>query len=223
MNRGRISFVYRLGVITSLFLGIVLSFATTTNIRYLLSYYTTQSNLLCLLVFVSFLIGDLIGFDYQKKQGYYFLKGAITITILLTAIVYLVALLPNDLPMYTVSSKEAEISGKVIGNLLLHVISPLLITFDYYFDEKGKLKIFYPITWLCFPILYVCFVYTGKGKFYRMGGSKKFGYFFLDYQKIGIQGVVIWLSIIAMCIIVLGYALVLLDKRIAKKQKDNII
>ena len=139
MNRRRVSFVYRLGTITSLFLGIVLSFATTTNARYLLSYYTTQSNLLCLVVFVFLFIGDLIGYDYQKRKVYYFLKGTITIAILVTAIVYVVALLPNDLPMYTVSSREAERWGKIMGNLLVHVISPLLVTVDYYFlDEKGN-------------------------------------------------------------------------------------
>ena len=135
MNRRRVSFVYRLGVITSLFLGIVLSFATTTNARYLLSYYTTQSNLLCLVSFIFLLIGDLVKYNYRKREWYYFWKGATTITILLTMLVYLVALLPNDLPMYTVSSREAERWGKIIGNLLLHVISPLLVIFDYYFFD----------------------------------------------------------------------------------------
>ncbi|MCI8470581.1 MAG: Pr6Pr family membrane protein [Clostridia bacterium] len=223
MNRRRVSFVYRLGTITSLFLGIVLSFATTTNARYLLSYYTTQSNLLCLVVFVFLFIGDLIGYDYQKRKVYYFLKGTITIAILVTAIVYVVALLPNDLPMYTVSSREAERWGKIMGNLLVHVISPLLVTVDYYFlDEKGNFKFFYPTTWLFFPVLYVCFVYSGKGKFYRIGGSKKFGYFFLDYEKIGIEGVIIWLTMIAIGIMVLGYTLLFIDRKFAKnKTKDN--
>ena len=223
MNRRRVSFVYRLGTITSLFLGIVLSFATTTNARYLLSYYTTQSNLLCLVVFVFLFIGDLIGYDYQKRKVYYFLKGTITIAILVTAIVYVVALLPNDLPMYTVSSREAERWGKIMGNLLVHVISPLLVTVDYYFlDEKGNFKFFYPTTWLFFPVLYVCFVYSGKGKFYRIGGSKKFGYFFLDYEKIGIEGVIIWLTMIALGIRVLGYTLLFIDRKFAKnKTKDN--
>ncbi len=223
MNRRRVSFVYRLGTIISLFLGIVLSFATTTNARYLLSYYTTQSNLLCLLVFVFLFIGDLIGYDYQKRKVYYFLKGTITIAILVTAIVYVVALLPNDLPMYTVSSREAERWGKIMGNLLVHVISPLLVTVDYYLlDEKGNFKFFYPTTWLFFPVLYVCFVYSGKGKFYRIGGSKKFGYFFLDYEKIGIEGVIIWLTMIAIGIMVLGYTLLFIDRKFAKnKTKDN--
>lgn len=154
---------------------------------------------------------------------YYFLKGTITIAILVTAIVYVVALLPNDLPMYTVSSREAERWGKIMGNLLVHVISPLLVTVDYYFlDEKGNFKFFYPTTWLFFPVLYVCFVYSGKGKFYRIGGSKKFGYFFLDYEKIGIEGVIIWLTMIAIGIMVLGYTLLFIDRKFAKnKTKDN--
>lgn len=153
-------------------------------------------------------------YDYRKYDCYYLIKGAITIAILVTAIIYLVTLVPNDLPMY---SKSYSNHMKEIGNLFVHVISPILVLVDYCFDAKGRFKVFYPFVWLFFPIAYVCFVYSGRGHFYNIGGSKKFAYFFLDYQEIGVNGVVSWILGIAIGIIILGYTLVFLDKKLAKK------
>lgn len=219
MNRRKISFVYRLFLVASLLAGIILTLKNTTSMRYLLSYYTTQSNILCLLVFCMFLVGDMIQYNYQEKKWYPILKGSITITILVTAIIYLGVLLPNDLVMYTISCQG--MLGKRIGNLLVHAISPTMVALDYCFDEKGRLSLWNPIMWLFFPILYVGFVYSGKGKFYSIGGSREFAYFFLDYRQIGIKGVSVCIAVIAIGIVMLGYLFVFLDYKLAKKSKTK--
>lgn len=219
MNRRKISFVYRLFLLASLLAGIVLTLKNTTSIKYLLSYYTTQSNILCFLVFCMFLAGDMVQYNYPEKKWYPILKGSITITILVTAIIYLGVLVPNDLVMYTINCQG--MLGKKIGNLFVHFISPIMVVLDYYFDEKGRFALWNPPMWLFFPILYVGFVYSGKGKFYNIGGSREFAYFFLDYKKIGIKGVSMCITIIVVGIIVLGYLFVFLDYRLAKKNKTK--
>lgn len=203
----------------SLLAGIILTLKNTTSIKYLLSYYTTQSNILCFIVFVAFLIGDIGKYNYRETRWYPILKGSITIAILVTAIIYLGVLLPNHLVMYTISYQG--MFGKKLGNLLVHAISPAMVVGDYVFDEKGKFTRWNPPMWLFFPIAYVVFVYSGKGKFYSIGGSREFAYFFLDYKQIGIKKVVLCIIAIAIGIMALGYIFVFLDYKLAEKKKHK--
>lgn len=218
MNKKENSFVYRRIVFASLCIGITLSFKYTSFIKFLLSYYTTQSNLVCLIAYFFFIIGDITGCNYQRKKWYPHLKGAISISIFLTFIIYLSTLLPNDFPMYAVSYTSQDI-GKKFANFLVHGLSPLLVIGDYVFDEKGRLKKYDPFLWLIFPFLYLIFVYSGKGYFYAIGGSRKYAYFFLDYEQIGIKAVIIYIVGIAIGIIVMGYIFIFLDRKLATKNK----
>lgn len=223
MRKRTVSFLYRLLVIGSLLSGIVMNLANTSSMLILLSYYTMQSNLLCLVVFIIFLIADLRKYDYREDKWYYIVKGIITIAILVTAIIYMFALLPSGFSMHTIS--RSKVLTKKIGNLLVHVISPLLVLMDYFlFDKKGKFKIFYPIIWLCFPAYYAFFVYlyqANGGRFYNIGGSRNFAYFFLDYRKIGIKGVAIWILCITIGILLLCYAFVGIDRKLKTKEKKK--
>lgn len=217
MKTEKISFLYRKLVTASLAIGILLNLINTTLIEFLLSYYTMWSNLLCLAFFLFLEIGDREKYNYQEKNWYYILKGEITMAILLTFVIYLVGLVPNKLPMYHQSPFERGINTKQIANILVHIVSPLLVIGDYYFDPKGHLKYYYPIIWLIFPSLYVSFVYSGKGKFYGIGGSRKYAYYFLDYEILGINRVIGYIAGIVIAIIVVGTLFVFLDKKLAKK------
>lgn len=220
MNKRKVSFVYRLFLIASLLGGIILSLKNTIFVKYLLSYYTMQSNIICFITFFVFLIGDILKYDYRNRKWYPILKGAITIAILLTFVIYLSTLLPNRFLMYQVSINR-NLIGKKIGNWLVHGISPILVIGDYFFDEKGKCKNYYPIYWILFPILYVCFVYSKKGHFYGIGGSRKYGYFFLDPDKVGTTGVILWITGIIIGILIVGYLFVFFDQKLAKKEQKK--
>lgn len=212
MRKEKISFIYRKLVMASLIIGILLSLANTTFIEFLLSYYTMWSNLFCL---AGFLLLEVID---PKKDWYYLLKGAITMAILLTFAIYLAGLLPKNLPMYTKSHFEEGITTKEIANVLVHIVSPLLIMGDYYFDAKGHLKYYYSLVWLIFPSLYVAFVYSGKGKFYGIGGSRKYAYYFLDYERIGIIRVIMHIIGITILLVMVGNLFVFFDKKLAKRK-----
>ena len=125
-----------------------------------------------------------------------------------------------------------SIVGKQFANFLVHTFSPLLVIVDYFlFDEKGNFKYFYPFIWLILPLNYIVYVYTYSsmgGKFYSIGGSRQFAYFFLDYEKIGYMGVLKWIIIIAAFILIIGLVFVVLDKFLAriklrrnKKRRDS--
>lgn len=54
------------------------------------------------------------------------------------------------------------------------------------------------------------------GKFYSIGGSRHFAYFFLDYEKIGYIGVLKWIIAMAIFILMIGLGFVVLDKLLAR-------
>lgn len=214
MTRKTTDICYKIFTILSLISGIFLNLYNTSSIKALMSYYTLQSNVACLIAFIIFLILELLGTQY-KTDIYYLFKGSLIVMIAVTAIIYHIALAPIGFEMDMLKNC---INNKVLANLLVHTISPLLVLLDYIlFDEKGHMKFYYPIVWLIQPLNYVIYVYTYSylgGKFYNIGGSKQFAYFFLDYNKLGYIGVLKWMLIIMVIILMIGKTLVKIDHKI---------
>ena len=219
--RRKLSLAYKILVVSSLTIGIVLNVSKTTSVKALLSYYTSQSNIICLVAFICFLVLEILDKKY-KTDMYYLIKGAITIAIFITAAVYWIALVPGGFEM---EHLKKAVMQKVIANLFVHTISPILVISDYFlFDEKGRFSFLYPIYWLAIPLNYIVYVYTYHamgGKFFGVGGSKGFAYFFLDYEVLGVCGVLKWLIFMTTCIVIISYLLVLLDCKLKKKKKGS--
>lgn len=219
MTRKIISICYKMFTIFSLIAGIFLNLSNTYSIRALMSYYTLQSNVICLIAFIIVLTLELLDRQY-KTDIYYLIKGGLVITIAITAIIYHIALAPGGFQM---DALQNSISNKMLANFLVHTVSPLLVLLDYIlFDEKGHFKFFYPILWLIQPLNYVVYVYTYSnlgGSFYNIGGSRQFAYFFLDYNELGYMGVLKWLVIIILGILIISEILVILDKFLKDRQK----
>ena len=219
MTRKIISICYKMFTIFSLIAGIFLNLSNTYSIRALMSYYTLQSNVICLIAFIIVLTLELLDRQY-KTDIYYLIKGGLVITIAITAIIYHIALAPGGFQM---DALQNSISNKMLANFLVHTVSPLLVLVDYIlFDEKGHFKFFYPILWLIQPLNYVVYVYTYSnlgGSFYNIGGSRQFAYFFLDYNELGYMGVLKWLLIIILGILIISEILVILDKFLKDRKK----
>ncbi len=215
--RKEFSIFYKILVILSLSTGVFLNVINTTSVPAILSYYTLQSNIICLVAFLIFAIMEIRQKIY-KTDIYYLMKGAIIIAILLTAITYRCALAPIGFEM---DSLQKSIANKEFANLLVHTISPILVVMDYFlFDEKGHFKYYYSIIWLVIPLNYIVYVYTygsHGGKFFSIGGSKKFAYFFLDYEKIGYLGVAKWIIFMTLCILLLSFILISIDRYVRDK------
>ncbi len=222
MTKKKISLSYKVLTVISLLIGIILNIRKTNSIISLLSYYTLQSNIICLVVFISYIFLELRKKRYEKSDVYYLIKGAIVITIIITALIYRIALAPNGFQM---DSFHKSLNNKIVADFLVHTFSPLLVLFDYVlFDEKGKFKKYYPFVWLLLPFNYVVYVYTYSflgGKFYSIGGSRKYAYFFLDYDVLGFMGVAKWIIIISIFILFISYLLVCFDYLMGKKKRQK--
>ena len=80
MTRRISSICYKMFVCLSLMLGIFFNLNQTTSRKALLSYYTLQSNIICLIAFLIFLVFEIIKKQY-KNDMYYLLKGALVVAI----------------------------------------------------------------------------------------------------------------------------------------------
>lgn len=218
MKREKFSVIFKLLVIMSLLAGILLNVVHTTSISAILSYYTLQSNIVCLIMFLGIIIAMMSKNNYRTNNIYYLLKGGTIMAILITGITYQIALAPNNFYMDISYTMRTE---RYWANLLVHVISPILVLLDYVlFDEKGNFKYYYPIIWLFLPLSYVIYVYSYSargGSFYGIGGSREFAYIFLDYNKIGYSGVFKSIIIIAILILLVSYLFVFLDRKLKRK------
>ena len=214
MKREKFSAIFKLLVIMSLLAGILLNVVHTTSLSAILSYYTLQSNMICLAMFVGIMVMIVLKKDYRSDNKYYILKGAVVMAILVTAITYQVALAPNGFQMDISYTMRPE---RYWANLFVHVISPMLVLLDYVlFDPKGNLKYKYPFIWLCIPWGYVIYVYIYNalgGRFFGIGGSREYAYKFLNYKQIGYLGVIKWILVFTIAIFVLSNILVFLDRR----------
>lgn len=225
MTKRKSSLCYKFLTITSLATGIFLNVSDTKSIVSLLSYYTSQSNIICLIAFLCFMYIEIRYKDKPKNDIYYLMKGEIVVSIFITAIVYRIALAPTGFEMETLKNSVRS-NQKEIANLLVHTISPLLVICDYFlFDEKGNFKFYYPVIWLIFPLNYVCYVYTysfNGGKFYNVGGSQKYAYWFLDYEIIGKMSVLKWIIIMAIFIELISYIFVIFDFLRGRRKRAEV-
>ena len=222
MKERKVSIIFKLLVVISLLAGILLNMVHTTSISAILSYYTLQSNIVCLIMFLGIMIAIMSKNNYRTNSIYYLLKGGTIMAILITGITYQIALAPNNFYMDISYTMRTE---RYWANLLVHVISPILVLLDYVlFDEKGNFKYYYPIIWLFLPLSYVIYVYSYSargGSFYGIGGSREFAYIFLDYNKIGYSGVFKSIIIIAILILLVSYLFVFLDRKLKRKWFDE--
>jgi hypothetical protein len=197
-----------------LFVGLgVAIFLVEMDALTLLSTFTIQSNLLCLVA-----AGITIGYELLKihpgGKAYILLKGMTLTAILLTFFIYNFVLAPS----IAASNQFQSIS---LGNTLLHTVVPLMALGDFlFFEERGCLKIWHPFAWTVLPIGYVGYtaIYKAFGGVYKFTSNTaaKFPYFFLDYETYGLKTVGIWCLLIAIGFIGFSYLLFGLDRILMK-------
>lgn len=225
MNAKRkFSSAFKTTIIICCLIGILSNILTTSSIPTILSFYTLQSNIVVLTFYFLCKVITLFKPDMEKSDIYYFFKGGTIMIILLTFFVYLVALSPTDFTMNFSTSTDKIFQ---VSNIFVHFINPILVLLDYIiFDEKGHMSTRYPWRWIMFPIMYIIYVYTysfNGGTFFGTGGSRKYAYFFLDLDKIGVIGVAKYLLIIALVYTMISYILVLLDKLLGRLKSSRTL
>lgn len=156
-------------------------------------YFTYQSNILVIVYFIL----DIFNIIKKKETFYPRFKGAVTMSITVTFLVY----------HFLLSTTSGKLEGiDYIRNIILHYIVPIMTIFDYIiFDKKGIYKIIDPILWLIIPILYFVFVLIRARVGSPFSDGSYYPYFFVDIDKYGLKTVLRNVFFITLFFAVLGY------------------
>ncbi len=173
----------------------------------MLLYYTVLSNLL-VTIFTGYLLRVMSrsGENWQSPTLLR-LKGGVTMSIMITCVIYHFMLAPIATDFYRVE------------NFLCHYIVPLWFLVDtLFFDKQGRYKIWDPVLWTILPLVYMIFaLFNGLVLKLPVPNSKvsPFPYFFLDVAK-GWDVVIKWCLIIFVAYMVAGFIFYLI-KQIKRK------
>ena len=176
----------------------------------MLLYYTVLSNLL-VMIFTGYLLWKMRREgDHWQSSSLLRLKGGITMSIMITCVIYHFMLAPLTKDFYR------------LENFLCHYIVPLWFLVDtIIFDKSRQYKWFDPMLWTSLPLFYMIFAIL-NGFVLKMdvpnAKDSPFPYFFLNANKYGWGFVFRWAAIIFVAYMVSGY-LFYLVKNIKKFKK----
>ncbi|HFI0635319.1 TPA: Pr6Pr family membrane protein [Streptococcus suis] len=164
----------------------------------MLMYYTVQSNLLVSVFAVYMVYAMYKGLDLQSAK-FLRLKAAVTMSIMITCVVYHFMLVPLVDDFWRVE------------NLLCHYIVPLYFLLDTLLvDRQGQYKWFDPIWWTILPVLYMVFGLV-NGLFIKIpipdAKDSPFAYFFLNVPKYGWAYVLTYAGTIFVAYLICGFML----------------
>ena len=205
----KIIFFSRAFMFLAAFTGIYLEITKHGGLGMLL-YYTVLSNLL-VMIFTGYLLWKMRREgDHWQSSSLLRLKGGITMSIMITCVIYHFMLAPLTKDFYR------------LENFLCHYIVPLWFLVDtIIFDKSRQYKWFDPIVWTVLPLLYMGFAIL-NGFVLKMdvpnAKDSPFPYFFLNATKHGWGFVFKWAATIFVAYMVSGY-LFYLVKNIKKYKK----
>ncbi|HFI0394293.1 TPA: Pr6Pr family membrane protein [Streptococcus suis] len=164
----------------------------------MLMYYTVLSNLLVSVFSVYMVYAMYKGLDLQSAK-FLRLKAAVTMSIMITCVVYHFMLAPLADDFWRVE------------NLLCHYIVPLYFLLDTLLvDRQRQYKWFDPIWWTILPVLYMIFGLV-NGLFIKIpipdAKDSPFAYFFLNVPKYGWAYVLTYAGTIFVAYLICGFIL----------------
>ena len=176
------------------------------------AHFTNLSNYLC----IGIMFAELVQTAKKNEDSYVsaspLLKFIGLLGIMLTFLVFnfLLAGRPD---------REFQANWRV-SSICLHVILPIMYIFDWLlFYEHKKIRWFYPLVSVAFPLLYIIFIYT---RAFIVNFNPEvpylYPYFFLNLDNLGVAGVAKWVAILFAGFIVLGYIFYGIDKLIKSKE-----
>lgn len=150
----------------------------------ILLYYTTESNILVLIMFG--VLSVMTAVDL-KNHG---VIGSVSYCERLSAIVAL-AITVTLIIFWALLAPVMDRGGLLsFYNLQVHAVTPLLMVFDYlFFAEPGKLKKHDPWFFAIIPLAYfaqsTALGFSGVRYGGMFGEPTRFPYFFIDFDKLG--------------------------------------
>ena len=181
-------------------------------------YFTNLSNFLCFGVMLVALIQTI----KRKEDGYVtatpLLKFIGMLGILLTFLVF-------NLMLAGAEGREPQLNWR-IGSICFHVVLPIMYIADWFlFYERKKTTWRYPIASISFPLGYAIFLLIhaailgfDTSILTPTGTTLIYPYFFVNLETQGVPGVLMWIAILSVAFVAMGFGFYGLD-RISKKQK----
>ena len=185
-------------------------------------HFTNISNFLCIGVMVAALVQTI-----RKKEDSYvttapLLKFIGVLGILLTFLVFNIMLAGAE-------GRDPQLNWRV-GSLLFHVVLPIMYIADWFlFYERKTCKWYYPIASIGFPLAYVIFlliqalILQFDASILIPGTTTPliYPYFFVNIGTQGVPGVLMWVCILAVAFVAVGFMFFGLDK-LGNKTKEEI-
>ena len=202
--------------------GIVAGFGIFDNINTLrwdfYVHFTNISNLLC----IGVMFASLIQTAKKKENSYVtaapMLKFIGMLGILLTFLVFNIMLAGAE-------GRDPQANWR-IGSLCFHVVLPVMYIADWLlFRERRTVKWYYPIASIGFPLAYVIFLFVQAVilKFNTTIPTTStpliYPYFFVNLDKLGVNGVLMWIGILAAAFAAVGFIFLIIDKIGKKRSK----
>ena len=181
-------------------------------------HFTNISNFLCIGVMVAALVQTA-----KKKENSYvsaapMLKFIGMLGILLTFLVFNIMLAGAE-------GRDPQANWR-IGSLCFHVVLPILYIADWFlFYERKKAKWYYPIASIGFPLAYAIFLLV-QAVLLQFDSSifipttttpLIYPYFFVNLDTQGVGGVLMWIGILSVAFVAVGYLFFGLDQLKRKK------
>ncbi|MBE5743769.1 MAG: hypothetical protein E7358_03530 [Clostridiales bacterium] len=181
-------------------------------------YFTNLSNFLCLGVMVTALVQTI----KRKEDGFVtatpILKFIGMLGIVLTFLVF-------NFVLAGAADRNPQLNWR-IGSICFHVVLPLMYIADWFlFYERKKTTWRYPIASISFPLGYAIFLLIhaailgfNTSILTPTGTTLIYPYFFVNLETQGVPGVLMWIAILSVAFIAMGFVFYGLD-RISRKQK----
>lgn len=174
-------------------------------------YFTNWSNYLCFLVMLVELVHTIKKKEDSYVSSLHLLKFIGLLSIFLTFLVFNF-FLAND------AMRDPALNYK-INSISFHIILPIMYILDWFlFYKKNTTKWIYPIYSVCFPIIYIFFIYLRASWLLNFISSDDvnsfllYPYFFLNIEKLGFSMVVKWCIMLAISFVAIGFIFVWCDK-----------
>ena len=184
-------------------------------------HFTNISNYLC----IGVMLAGLIQTAKKKEDSYVSAVPALKfigmLGILLTFLVFNIMLAGAE-------GRDPQANWRV-GSLLAHVTLPIMYIADWFlFYERKTCKWYYPIVSIAFPLAYAVFLLI-QAIILKFDSSILipttttpliYPYFFVNLETQGVSGVLMWIGILSVAFVVVGFLFFGLDKLGKKNSKE---
>ena len=195
-------------------------FDNIQNIRWdFYVHFTNVSNFLCIAVMVIALVQTV-----KKKEDSF--VTAVPLSKFIGMLGILLTFLVFNIMLAGAEGRDPQANWR-IGSLIFHVVLPVMYIADWFlFYERKKCKWYYPIASIAFPLAYVIFLLTqaiilGFDSSIMIPTTTTpliYPYFFVNIETQTVPGVLLWIVILAVAFVAVGYLFYGLDRLLKNKK-----